>query len=51
MDSTQMKLNGTTLKIAAAAVVIVGIIFWGITSIGSQSFSGANLTFGAAAGR
>jgi hypothetical protein len=45
-----MKMNMTTLKIAAAAVVIVGIIFWGITSIGSKSFSGANLAFGADAG-
>jgi len=50
MEYTQMKMNGTTLKIAAAAVVIVGILFWGLTSIGSKSFSGANLNFGANAG-
>lgn len=45
-----MKLNGTTLKIMAAAVVIVGVIFWGITSMSSKSFSGANLTFNTEAG-
>jgi hypothetical protein len=45
-----MKMNGTTLKLIAAGVVIVGVIFWGLTSIGSKSFSGANLAFGADAG-
>jgi hypothetical protein len=38
-----MKFNW---KAALAVVVIVGVLFWGVSSLLSKSYSGRNLTFG-----
>jgi preprotein translocase subunit SecE len=45
-----MKLNWKTLKIAFAFVIVIGAVFWAVSSVRTHSYAGANLNFGVGGG-
>lgn len=45
-----MKLNGKTVKVVLAFVIVIGIIFWAVDSNNPRSYAGTNLQFGVGSG-
>jgi hypothetical protein len=45
-----MKINGKTIKVAFALVLVIGTVYWAVSSVLTHSYSGANLGFAVGSG-
>jgi hypothetical protein len=45
-----MKINGKTIKVAFALVLVIGTVYWAVSSVLTHSYSGANLDFAVGSG-